>query len=70
LSNDKEYYSKYEHTPTFDTLEQLTKSEISSPMAQKSILDTLEQVKDVSDDGSIFVQEKALNSVNNKNSKK
>ena len=56
----KEYYSKYEHTPTFDTLEQLTKSEISSPMAQKSILDMLEQVKNVSDEGSIFVQEKAL----------
>lgn len=56
----KEYYSKYEHTPTFDTLEQLTKSEISSPMAQKSVLDTLQQVKDVSDEGSIFVQEKSL----------
>jgi len=56
----KEYYTKYEHTPTFDTLEQLTKSEISSPMAQKSILDTLMQVKNVSDEGSIFVQEKSL----------
>jgi len=56
----KEYYSKYEHTPTFNTLEQLTKSEISSPMAQKSVLDTLEQVKNVSDDGSVYVQEKAL----------
>ena len=56
----KEYYSKYEHTPTFDTLEQLTKSEISSPMAQKSVLDTLDQVKNVSDEGSIFVQEKSL----------
>ena len=56
----KEYYTKYEHTPTFNTLEQLTKSEISSPMAQKSILDTLEQVKNVADEGSIFVQEKAL----------
>ena len=56
----KEYYTKYEHTPTFDTLEQLTKSEISSPMAQKSILDTLEQVKNVSDEGSVFVQEKSL----------
>jgi len=56
----KEYYSKYEHTPTFDTLEQLSKSEISSPMAQKSILDTLEQVKNVSDEGSVFVQEKSL----------
>jgi len=56
----KEYYSKYEHTPTFDTLEQLTKSEITSPMAQKSILDTLDQVKNVSDEGSVYVQEKAL----------
>ena len=56
----KEYYTKYEHTPIFNTLEQLTKSEISSPMAQKSILDTLEQVKNVADEGSIFVQEKSL----------
>ena len=56
----REYYTKYEHTPTFDTLEQLTKSEISSPMAQKSILDTLEQVKNVADEGSVFVQEKSL----------
>jgi len=56
----REYYTKYEHTPTFNTLEQLTKSEISSPMAQKNILDTLEQVKNVADEGSIFVQEKAL----------
>jgi replicative DNA helicase len=56
----KEYYSNYEHTPTFDTLEQLTKSEITSAMAQKSILDTLKQVKEVSDEGSIFVQEKSL----------
>ncbi len=56
----KEYYLKYEHTPTFDTLEQLTKSEISSPMAQKSILDTLDQVRNVSDEGSVYVQEKAL----------
>ena len=56
----KEYYSKYEHTPTFDTLEQLTKSEITSAMAQKSILDTLKQVKEVPDEGSIFVQEKSL----------
>jgi replicative DNA helicase len=56
----KEYYLKYEHTPTFDTLEQLTKSEISSPMAQRSVLDTIDQVRNVSDEGSIFVQEKSL----------
>ena len=56
----KEYYLKYEHIPTFNTIEQLTKSELSSPMAQKNILDTLEQVKNVSDEGSIYVQEKSL----------
>jgi replicative DNA helicase len=56
----KEYYANYEHTPTFDTLEQLTKSEITSAMAQKSVLDTLKQVKEVSDEGSMFVQEKSL----------
>ena len=56
----REYYTKYEHTPTFNTLEQLTKSEISSPMAQKSILDTIDQVREVSDEGSIYIQEKSL----------
>ena len=60
----KEYYSKYEHTPTFDTLEQLTKSEISSAMAQKSVLDTLEQVRNVSDEGSIkFCKQQELQKV-------
>jgi replicative DNA helicase len=56
----KEYHVKYEHTPNFDTLEQLTKSEITSPMAQKSVLGMIEEVKNVSDEGSIFVQEKGL----------
>ena len=40
----KEYYIKYEHAPTFNTLDQLTKSEITSPMAQKMVMDMLEQV--------------------------
>lgn len=56
----KEYYSKYEHAPTFATLEQLTKSEISSPMAQKMVLDTLTEVKEAPIEGSSFVQEKSL----------
>ena len=56
----KEYYTKYEHTPTFDTLEQLSKSEITSPMAQKSVLDMIEQIKSSSEDGYEFVQEKSL----------
>ena len=56
----KEYYVKYEHTPTFATLEQLTKSEISSPMAQKMVIDTVNEVKDSPIEGSDFVQEKSL----------
>jgi replicative DNA helicase len=56
----KEYYVKYEHTPTFATLEQLTKSEISSPMAQKMVFDMLKDVKDAPIEGSDFVQEKSL----------
>ena len=56
----KEYYSKYEHTPTFDTLEQITKSEFQQEMASKIILDTLTKVKEAPLEGSNFVQEKAL----------
>jgi len=56
----KEYYTKYEHTPTFATLEQLTKSEITSPMAQKMVFDMLNDVKEAPIEGSDFVQEKSL----------
>lgn len=56
----KEYYQKYEHTPSYNTLEQLVKSEVSSPMAQKMVLDMIDQVKDAPAEGESFVQEKAL----------
>jgi replicative DNA helicase len=56
----KEYYSKYEHTPTFDTLEQITKSELQQELASKIVLDTLIKIKDAPTDGQEFVQEKAL----------
>ena len=56
----KEYYSKYEYVPTFDTLEQITKSEFQQEMASKIILDTLTKVKDAPLEGGDFVQEKAL----------
>lgn len=56
----KEYYQKYEHTPSYNTLEQLIKSELTSPMAQKMTLDTVEQIKDSPEEGNTFVQEKAL----------
>ena len=56
----KEYYSKYEHTPTFDTLEQITKSEIQQPLAAKIIIDTLTKVKESTLEGAEFVQEKSM----------
>ena len=56
----KEYYHKYEHAPSFATLEQITKSEVSSPMAQKMVLDMIGQVKDASIEGYQYVQEKSL----------
>jgi replicative DNA helicase len=56
----KEYYKKYESTPSFDTLEQLIKSEISQELVQKIVLDTLKQVQDAPFEGTLFVQEKAL----------
>jgi hypothetical protein len=56
----KEYYSKFEHVPTFDTLEQITKSELQQELASKIVLDTITKIKDCPIEGSGFVQEKAL----------
>ena len=56
----KEYYVKYEHTPTFDTLEQITKSELQQELASKIVIDTIKKIKDVNVEGGLFVQEKAL----------
>lgn len=56
----REYYGKYQSTPTFDTLEQIAKAEISQELALKIVLDTLKQIQDAPFDGSVFVQEKAL----------
>jgi len=56
----KEYYSKYEHTPTFDTLEQITKSELQQPLAVKIVIDTLNKVKETNIEGAEFVQEKSM----------
>jgi replicative DNA helicase len=56
----REYFTKYQSSPTFETLEQISKSEISNEMALKIVLDTLKQVKDAPFEGSVFVQEKAL----------
>jgi replicative DNA helicase len=56
----KEYYVKYDHTPSFDTMEQITKSELQQETASKIVLDTIKKIKDAPIDGVAFVQEKAL----------
>ena len=56
----KEYYTKYEHTPSFDTLEQVAKSELQQETAVKVVLDTIKKIKSAPIDGADFVQEKAL----------
>ena len=56
----KEYYQKFEHSPSFDTLTQVAKSEIAQELLLKITLDTISDIKNVDDSGSLFVQEKAL----------
>ena len=55
----KEYYNKYEHTPSFETLEQITKAELQQESASKIVLDTLSKIKEAPSEGMDFVQEKS-----------
>jgi len=56
----REYYVKYDHTPSFETLDQITKSELQQEIASKIVLDTIKKIKDAPIEGVGFVQEKAL----------
>ncbi len=56
----KEYYQKFEHSPSFDTLTQVAKSEIAQELLLKITLDTISDIKNVDESGTQFVQEKAL----------
>ena len=56
----KEYYKKYESSPSYETLLQITKSEIQQELAAKIVIDTLKKVQDSPLEGSNYVQEKAL----------
>jgi len=56
----KEYYGKYETSPSFETLGQIVRSEIDQELFVKMIIDTLEKIRDINQDGVLFVQEKSL----------
>ena len=56
----KEYNQKWDSVPTFDTLEQITKSEFQQENIAKVVIDTLKKIKEAPISGGEFVQEKAL----------
>tara|TARA_R110000824_G_scaffold386215_1_gene580755 strand:- start:1660 stop:3039 length:1380 start_codon:yes stop_codon:yes gene_type:complete len=56
----KEYYEKYQTSPSFDALDQLTRIEISSEMARKNIFDMLKDIKGVSFEDHLFIKEKSI----------
>jgi len=56
----KEYHETYNTPPTFDALDQLTRLEVSSEMAKRTIFDMLSDIKDCSLEDHLWIQEKAL----------
>jgi len=60
LTMIREYYVKYQCSPSFDTLEQIAKSEYPNELILKILMDTIQKIKDAPFEGSAFVQEKAL----------
>ena len=51
----KEYYEKYQTAPSLDALDQLTRIEISSEMAQKYVFDMLKEIKEASFEDHLFI---------------
>jgi len=56
----KEYYKKYESSPSFETLNQIAKSEIQQELAARMVLDMVSKVQEAPLEGCTYVQEKAL----------
>jgi replicative DNA helicase len=56
----KEYSQKWDGVPSFDTLEQITKSEFQQENIAKVVIDTIRKIKEAPISGGEFVQEKAL----------
>jgi replicative DNA helicase len=56
----KEYYVKYDCTPSYETLSQMVKSEFPQELMLKILNDTIKQIQTASTEGASFVQEKSL----------
>lgn len=57
LSLIKEYHSKYDTTPNFDTLLNLTKTELSDNLVQSILQDTIHNVRQAPTDDFLYVQD-------------
>jgi sulfur relay (sulfurtransferase) DsrC/TusE family protein len=60
----KEYYAKYSCSPSFETLEQISKSEFPQEMMLRILMDTIKQIQNAPFEGASFVQDKALKFTN------
>ena len=56
----KEYYEKYQISPSFDAIDQLTRIDISSEMARKNIFDMLKEIREASFEDHLFIKEKSI----------
>jgi replicative DNA helicase len=56
----KEYYVKYDCTPSYETLSQMVKSEFPQELMLKILNDTIKQIQTAPIEGASFVQEKSL----------
>ena len=56
----KEYYVKYDCTPSYETLSQMVKSEFPQELMLKILNDTIKQIQTASIEGASFVQVKSL----------
>jgi len=56
----KEYHENYDTPPSFDALDQLTRLEVSSEMAKRTIFDMLADIRDCTLEDHLWIQEKAL----------
>ena len=55
----KEYHRKYETSPSYEALEQITRIEVTQEMAQKNVMDMITNIKDHEVKDPLFIQEKA-----------
>jgi len=55
----KEYHKKYETSPSYEALEQISKLEVTQEMALRNVLDMIKNIQEHEVKDSLFTQEKA-----------